>query len=193
LKKILLGVFLIALTVGLVSGAAYAAFQDTIDVTGIAITTGNADLDINGDEGIASLKVDNIYPNWQDGQLFYLSNESLSAIGLDITATLTGKSGWWTGLKDKMYVRVIEYSSEGNATWDLGDHIAGNNGAITHDTGWKTLAEWDINTYLLSGSAIAPTNDRYYVVWGWIVNTAGNEIASKTVNLSYRIYGTQHL
>ena len=194
MKKILLGVFLIALTVGLVSGAAYALFFDTVTVSGIAITTGNADLRINGDDNLAGLVINDIYPNWQDGQLFYLSNKSLSNIGLDVTSKLTVKSGstGWNALKDKMYVRVIEYAEVGSAGNDLTDKVAGNAGTITHDTGWYKLSDWDVNTYTLSGSAIAQSGDRYYVVWGWVDNTAGNEIAGKNVTLTYQIYGTQH-
>jgi inosine-uridine nucleoside N-ribohydrolase len=46
MKKILLSILAIALTVGTVSASAYALFTDTANISGITITSGNADLQV---------------------------------------------------------------------------------------------------------------------------------------------------
>jgi len=49
LKKIIFSFLAIALTIGVVSGTAYALFFDTATVAGISVTAGSADIKISGD------------------------------------------------------------------------------------------------------------------------------------------------
>jgi len=46
MKKIFMSILAIALTIGAVSGTAYALFSDTTSISGITITSGNADLQV---------------------------------------------------------------------------------------------------------------------------------------------------
>lgn len=188
----------IALTVGLVSGAAYAVFSDTVEVNGIAITAGNADLRIgmNGGEwnGVTDYLMDleDIYPGYMTGDKFRLINESSSAIGLDVEGRLTAKSGNWDILKNKVEVAVVEYSSEGWAN-NAADTNTVNNGHITESTGWKTLNWWFNNDGEITGSPIAQGAERHFVLWYRVDGDAGNEIAEKNVNLNITLTGTQAL
>ena len=194
MKKILLSVLAITLTVGLVSGAAYAVFSDTAEVNGIAISTGNADLRINGANNLSNaLDVDNVYPGWMDGEKFYLTNNSSSNIGLEVTAKIREKSQDWNILKDEIKVRVLEYVNESHANNDLNDGKPGENISTppTKDTGWKTLEEWKASEKEITGSPISQNDTRYYVVWGYVNSSAGNNIAQKNVRVNYDLVGTQ--
>lgn len=194
MNKILLSVLAIVLTVGIVSGTAYALFSDTVTVSGVTLATGNADLKINGDNdtlGPLALSTSKTYPGWMDGQYFTLDNKSGADIGLAVTARITSASDDWGVLNSIVQVAVIEYAGPGSANNDLADKIPGNAGTILANTGWKTLADWHNVTPTSIGTTIPKGGTHHFVLWGMIPTSAGNAIAGKTVGTNWLLTGTQ--
>lgn len=199
MKKIYLSILAIVLTVGMVSGAAYALFNDTVAVSGLTVTTGNADLKVNGDDSSTNglgFSMQDIYPGWMDGKRFYLTNKSQSDISLDLSTILSTYTNNTTSdyhyLKDQVSIAILEYSSGAEANTDLTDGIPGNT-TNTHNTGWKTLAEWKDSSKKISSSPLAKDAYRYYIIWAKVDSGAGNEIAEKNLTTNFVITGEQHL
>jgi predicted ribosomally synthesized peptide with SipW-like signal peptide len=189
MKKILLSVLAIALTVGVVSGTAYALFTDTASVNGITFTSGNADLRValdNANSGpfgtpfgesqtfsnaLNSYLFGYMYPGYENWGYFRLDNNSASAIPLTLTGQLkNGVSGNWVELKDKIQVKMTK--GDGN-----------------YLTEWYTLDQWNSAPRSLGSLDIDETlTYRIYVR----VLAAGNEIANKTLSsVQFDFVGTQ--
>ena len=186
MNKIILSVLAIALTVGVVSGTAYALFSDTVNVAGITMSSGNADLEVY-DGGtltpiatwVSSLnssgKLQKLYPGWKDYTVMDFENKSLSVIGLNLKAQLTSAGGDWGALKDKIWVAVS----------DTG------NGQNFPTSGWHTLAEWNAAP-ISFGTILASGEKKPYKVFLQILGSVGNEIADKSLsNVTIVFTGTQ--
>lgn len=177
----------IAMTVGLVSGAAYALFSDTATISGVTMATGNADLKISGDTETTgyddnfvfpagfNTNISAIFPGFEDYANLWLKNDSDSHIKLDVTARLTSAGGDWGTLKDVLQIKVIADSKDGAST------------------GWKTLAEWNAD-----GGVYFPGDDidqgafRKYYVYFRVPSTATNTIADKALsNVTFVLTATQ--
>ena len=144
MKKIILSALAIVLTVGVVSGTAYAIFSDSVTVSNIAFTTGNADLQFSDDSStwqdsyyFPTWLAENIYPGYNDYATFYVKNNSTSPISLDLSTRLTGATNDWGVLSPIARVWI------GNNTGSVG-------------VGYETLAWWnsterDLNVVLTQG------------------------------------------
>ena len=181
MKKILLSILAIALTVGTVSASAYALFTTTETVSGITITSGNADLviydggtttEISGFVGSLNGKLANLYPKFKDYTNVDFKNTSTSNIGLNLKMQLTNAGGNWNELKDKVYIAISPKGVE--------------------PTNWYTLAQWNANPISFGGIlAHDDTADSYRFSIA-VADNAGNEIAGKSIsNVTFVITGTQ--
>ncbi|MDD2482783.1 MAG: hypothetical protein PHE32_03845 [Candidatus Shapirobacteria bacterium] len=189
MKKIFMSILAIALTIGAVSGTAYALFSDTVDVAGITMTSGNANLEIydsgtNQTKKIAtwiteslnpSGKLSNLYPGFKDYTKMDFKNESASAIGLDLKAQLTSAGGDWGYLKDKIYMTIKD-------TYTIGSFPT---------EGWYTLEQLNSSPRAF-GITLAHKEVKTYYVFVKILDSVGNEIAGKSLsNVSFVFTGTQ--
>jgi hypothetical protein len=192
LKKIIFGVLGIVLAVTLVSGSAYALFSDTVPVSGLSLSTGSADLKINGNLDAISnaLSVTNAYPGWIDGVAFSLTNSSTTPIQLDTAARLTAATGSWGELSPVVMVAVVEYASstDANNAMSAKNPVLAN---VTANTGWLSLADWNSSTPTSFGTTLPNSGIHYYVLWSMIPSSADNSIAGKAVSVDYLITGTQ--
>jgi hypothetical protein len=185
MKKILISMLAIAITIGAVTSSAYALFSDTVKVAGVTITSGNADLelydggtDIKLQSFVSALNTSgalkNLYPGFKDYTEIDFENKSTADINLNLKGQLTAASGDWGYLKDKIWIAVSKDGDE--------NHFP--------TSGWKTLAEW--NTQPISfGTALGKTREKYnfFIV---VSESAGNEIASKGIyNVTFEFTGTQ--
>ncbi len=190
MRKIYFSLTAILLVVGAVAGASYAVFSNSVTSGLNAFATGNADLkikiDTNKDGTATSNWQDevtpydqhvkdnwqNLYPGWEDTYWVYLKNDSSSPIKLKIVPEI--KNNDWNNLLDNIYMSF---------SW-----LNGSN-----DTGSKTLREWinaDDNPELVpvldQGEDAGP-----WVVKFYIPETAGNNIAEKTINFDLVFNGIQ--
>lgn len=193
MKKIFMSILAIALTVGAVSGTAYALFTDTATISGITITAGNADLKIgNGDSDHADSIVGGVIPmSLYPGIGFTLPpvnlyNNSTSNINLRVKSQITdwqnNGNGDWGALADNLYSRVINVTN--GSSYVYGD--------------WHTLREWHDTGYDLPGSSIpSATNTLWtgkasYVTEYTIHSDVGNGIANASIrNIVITMTGTQ--
>lgn len=177
MKKILMALMTIAITIGLASGAAYALFSDTATVSGIAIGSGNADLMISAMNATTGFDDDlvfpsefntalsNLYPGFEDRAEIWLRNDSASHILLDINGRLTSASGDWGALKDVIQIRV------------QADDLSGP------VTSWKTLAEWNATGGVhFPGDDIGQNEVKKYWVYLRVPSSATNSIADKSMS-----------
>jgi len=194
MKKIYLSIMAIVLTVGLVSGATYALFSDTVTISGLTVTAGNADLQINlttnnTNEGFVNnwstpLSYNDLYPGFEGNGDFWLRNISDSNISLRPVARLTSAGGDWTALKDKIQLRVTDLTN-GSYSW-----------------GWQTLAWWnseartltDTNGILAEALDLNTAFSHDFKIEVKVLESAGNEIADKNLtNITFEIVATQIL
>ena len=197
MKKIILSVLAIALTVGVVSGTAYALFFDTVQVSGITLATGNADLQVAKASGLLGLtqgtygdsmdfggtfEDDKMFPGWGTTlpkcALFWLKNNSDSPISLNLTAQLPDGGvtedvlGSWNALKD-----VVEIGLDDTL---IGPPIV-----------WNTLAQWNSSASSFDGNLIKGV-PKMMNICVRVPTSAGNEIAGKKLsNVTFNITGTQ--
>ncbi len=157
MKKILLSILAIALTVGTVSASAYALFSDTVNVSGITMTTGNANLGVydhdnartEGSKYISvsdpaigaffSQKLAAIYPGFDDVTQLWFRNESSSAIDLDLKMNLINPAGNWTELSNEVLVGISEAGGT-PTTWYTLDDL--KNGFVTFGTPLKKTDDY---------------------------------------------------
>lgn len=191
MKKIILSVLSIFLTIGLVGGTAYALFTDNAEIQGVTITSGNADLqfELGGYNGIElsywetlnlssfSSSIPRLYPGFQTQGELWLRNNSASIFPLSVFGKLTSAGGDWVALSDKIEIAINAHSGFGSGSTD-----------------WHTLAEWNSTGFAL------PTNVPHKTInshWGYDVYLkvkadAGNEISGKTLsNIVFTLTGTQ--
>ncbi len=192
MKKILIGIGQIVLTVALVSTAAYALYSDDVSVSGLTLSTGSADLQINGQQSISNaLNVSNVFPGWTQGVAFELENESSGDISLDTAARLVSATGDWATLGPVVEVAVVEYDTAQHAA----DAVAANDpglAGVVNSTGWLTLATWNGGTPTAFGTTIDTTTPHQYALWGRLPTSADNTTSGKSVTVNYVITGTQH-
>lgn len=204
MKKILLGVLAITMTVGLVSGSAYALFSDTEEVQGIAISAGNANLTVwDGtgyeDNAVLNMNFDAIYPGWRSGQRLTVRNDSLSEIGLDITGQLTGfeepnTNGIedWNVMKNNVQLAVVKYETAADAQAAIDAEDPSNGGVNQGGTGWHTLRDWRNNVYDMTDDAVEQNARGFFVVWVQVDTEVDNEIAQAELqNIELTLVGTQ--
>ncbi len=216
MKRILISIFIIAVTVGVVSGTAFAVFNNKGEVKGMTMTTGNADLKIgatgmtgegcisDGDNGKLCDSITNygtisgMYPGYLVGDYFRLKNVSQSEISLVVTTTLSayansdGYSGSWGVLKNAVEARILEYNSRDDAWWAY-ENQDYNWSKVSTSTNWHDMQWWAGNSDEITGEAIGPDQLRHFVMWIRVSDNAGNEIAEKSVDLNIEFTGTQAL
>lgn len=192
MKKILLSILAIALTVGTVSASAYALFSDTATVGGMTFTSGNADVQVALDKlggatyetgfansvnfwgALNSKLFGNMYPGFQEWGYFRIKNNSASNITLNLTGQLrNGVTGNWDALKDKIQIRITKEDGS-----DL--------------TGWVTLSDWNSTPRSLGSLPKSETPSTYRIYVQIPRDGVGNEIAGKTLSdVNFDIVGTQ--
>lgn len=194
MKKILLGIVGVIMTVGLVSGAAYALFSDTVEVKGISIASGNADLQMkvgNSYEDSVDLTAfsswtSGLYPGKADWGSFVLRNNSTSDIGLKLSMKLTAADGNWNSNNLK---KVVEF------------YIADDSSKPSHAyTSWYTLEEWNAADRPFNVT-LAQNEEKTFRIYYRVRTTykdsgnpVGNEVAGKSVTgIKFLITGTQAL
>jgi len=192
MKKIFISILALVLTVGAVSGAAYAFFSDKVTVSGITLSTGDAHLKIKpsnaGDDSfgnnldlLGSIVDEEIYPGYgMDNSVFAafsLKNKSDADIALSVTGQLTSATedpaGSWNLLKDVVQVAV-------NTSDDL------------LSSGWYSLADWNTGAIAFPGPVLDQDDTQDYKVYLRVLITAGNEIALTGLNnITFDLVGTQ--
>lgn len=190
MKKILFSLIMIAVTVGIVTASAYALFTDSSDVKGVSITSGDANLLVNGGESLnANWFADKVYPGWVSGQRFNLKNASASNINLNLTAKLSSVAYSWDSLKDTTLVALVEYSS-----WQDADAaLAAKNPSLNavENTGWISLADW-YTTAKSIDTSIQQNQTHDFVFWTMIDKEAtSQQIAGKSVSTNWLITANQ--
>ncbi len=173
------------MTVGVVSSAAYALFSSTVTVSGLTISSGNADLVIydggttlpiqdfiNGLNGTQKLK--NIYPGWHDYTVMDFVNNSASSIEMNLKGQITSYSNDWDDLKSVIQIAVSDSGTYNNPP----------------DTGWYTLNQWN-STARSIGTTLGVGETKPYKFFMKVPSTADNSISGKTVNLNFEFTGTQ--
>ncbi len=186
MKRIILGVLSIFALVAVVTGSAFALFSDTATVSGVTLSSGNADLKIETDfpnlhDGVddlnlAGFTVPALYPGVSYSHDLWLQNKSASNFALHVTGQLTAANNW-PNLADYVQVRISAKSGYG-----------------TGDTGWHTLSEWN------AAPIAFPTDIPHSMPndhWGYVIElkvdpSVGNDLANKTLsNIVFTLTGTQ--
>lgn len=185
MKKIVISILAIVLTVGVVSSSAYALFSSNVNVSGITFSTGNADLvlydggtDMLISDFIPSLngsnKLKSLYPGFRDYTNVDFYNNSASDIGLNLKMRLTSADGSWGDLNNKIYVAITPKGVEPTGA------------------DWHTLSAW--NAAPISFGTVLDHDglrDSYRVSFA-VDDNAGNEIAGKSMpNVTFVVTGTQ--
>jgi hypothetical protein len=167
MKKILLSILAIALTVGTVSASAYALFSDKVEVAGVTMTTGNANLEaydrspkldgngynyssVSGNDirNYFNTKLTNLYPNFKDYTEVWVSNRSDSKIALNPTLQITTTGGYWTELSNQISMAVVP---------DDNDALKGD--AVYAGAEWHPLSWWKDYERQLPGGVIYRSTD----------------------------------
>lgn len=200
-KRIILSLAMIALVIAGVTSATVAYFSDTVEVTGVTVAMGTADLELNtespnkpddyedGPVNLA-LNVGGLYPGLSiDGDV-WLRNVSLSAISLRPYVRLFAQ-GDWSALKNKIQIRITDKGRDGNGTYSWG---------------WQDLEWWNSEPRPVSdANGIAPeinpdgtpnpngtANSHQYLIEARVKSDAGNEIQGKSLtNVRWEIVGEQ--
>lgn len=178
----------IAMSIGITATAAYALFSDTVQVSGITFTAGNADLLVT-DYGVPSLsvsssdysnamnaKLSKLYPGFRDYTLVDFENTSTSNIGLNLKMQLTNAGGNWGDLKDVLYMAITPKD------------------ILPTGGDWKTLATWYANPITFSTEVLAHdgAKDTYRVSFA-VDDNANNSISGKSLNpVTFVFTGTQN-
>ena len=150
MKKIYLSILAIVLAIGLVSGAAYALFSDTVTVSGLTVSTGDADLELNYtgdnvddhyssvDEIPIDYPINGLYPGFEDNANFHLRNISTSDISLLPKIRLTNAETNWDELKDLIQIKITDRGTDGSGTYSWG---------------WQNLSWWNSKSRTISNTA----------------------------------------
>lgn len=187
MKKIIMSVLAIALAVGVVSSAAYALFTDTVNVAGITMTSGNANLVIMDKDtntfvsessysGALSSKLQNLYPGKVDYATMTFTNSSNSNIGLNLTAQLTNSN--WTSLGEQVQMTIVDNSF---------------NSLNVPNSGWHTLNEWRANPIAFGATLTHSTSVDYKVFIKFVDGTSAvnNAVAGNSLGGNLTFTGTQ--
>jgi len=183
MKKIFSSFLLIALVIASVSLSAYALFSSTANVGGLTFSTGNADLQISsvGTTWANTLSLDSAYTNmavgFSNAQTFYLKNNSLSNIGLNIFAKIIdnnpdNNASSWGFIGNKIKVAFQKYN--GNNWTDLSSN---------------TLSDWKNPSSNLDTLSVGSTQKYQIIV---TLDSADNSDVGKSLSdLSFQFTGTQ--
>ncbi len=208
MKKIIVGVFFLIISLGVLTGTAMSVFTSSATVTNLTITSGNAELLIgptannlmtNWD---ANLRLENLYPGYGVHpnlvyQEFFVQNNSTSNIALDVLVRMTtAPTGMWNNLSYATQLRI--------------DTADGAN-----STGWISVTSWypgyATGGAMLPGGSLAQGETKEYRAfirvahyYGWeepgyvggpaAGEVVGNEIAGQTLeNATFTFLGMQHL
>jgi hypothetical protein len=189
MKKILISMLAIAITIGAVTSSAYALFSDTVKVAGVTITSGNADLkitDVGTDTLVSSWQyanglssdLSNLYPGKVDGTWMKFTNQSKSEINLDLSAQITTYGGNWNDLYNKIQLAILDKT-----------HSINSNPPTESE--WHDLSYWYASPRSF-GSVLNSGKDEEYRLFMRVKGIAGNEIAGKYLNnLTLTFTGTQ--
>lgn len=214
MKKLWLSIVVIFVAIGLVGGAAYALLNNKGQVKGLTIETGEPDLKIgssdwtgddcsgDGEGGIICDAINNygligkMYPGYLTGKYLRLKNNSDVDIGFDVTATLSkyantsGYSGSWTALKNNVQLRFVEYKTKTDALW-AESNTDFNSTKVSKWNEWKHLEWWSNHSPTITSQTIGQGNDRHFVLWVRVLESAGNEIVNKSLDLELELDGSQ--
>lgn len=183
MRKIVFSFLTIFSVIGVVAGSAYALFSSTATVNGLTFSTGNADLQLSTDGSLWSNTLDsfpsytNMSTGFQSTQEFYLKNNSLSNIGLEI------------------FVQLLDNNESGNSTaWPIiGDNIIVNfqmfDGLNWVDLATNTLSYWKESDYSF-GSLAYDSSQKYRMTVS--LDGLADEDAGQTLSdLNLQFVGTQ--
>lgn len=197
-RRIIVGLAIIALTLAGVAGATIAYFSDRVEVTGVTIAMGTADLELNyttnntdagydansSDEIDLNLNITGLYPGYKDQGDVWLRNVSQSQISLRPYVQLFAQ-GNWNALKNKIQVKITD---------------KGHDGTGTYSWGWQDLEWWNSQVHPISDAdGIAPESDpngttysHQYLIEVKVKSDAGDEIQGKSLtNIRWVITGEQ--
>ncbi|MCL4390478.1 MAG: hypothetical protein M1484_00320 [Patescibacteria group bacterium] len=154
MKRILLSLVMILAAATMVAGATRAYYTDSVTLSGITFSTGNADLKLTqiithqwwdgtvsyttpADSGWTTYASGQFSEtNWYPGQTvtdgFYVGNFSTAQIGLTPTVSLTGYSQSVGGMDNVFLMRI---------------HGTG------YDSGWQTINWWRNNSFTMPNIA----------------------------------------
>lgn len=192
MKKIYLSILSIVATVGIVSGAAYALFSDTVTVSGLTVSTGNADLQINvmdtnlpdyykdsiSSSDLGGFTIPSLYPGFRNDEKFWLRNNSTTGFYLRPSVKLTSPGGNWDALKDVIEIKITDITDPAKYSWE-----------------WRPLSWWNSEDRTISntpGLANGNDNAHQYQIEVRIPSSADNTIKNKNLsNVTFVITGTQ--
>lgn len=187
MKKIIMSVLAIALAIGVVSSAAYALFTDTVNVAGITMTSGNADLVVT-DTGTKWLvsggnfvyflnqQLNNFYPGKVDYTNMIFTNNSKSDIGLKLSVQITAHGGNWSQLYNKIEMAIGTAANNSNNL----------------PTAWADLDYWANAPRSISDSTLTKNTPTEYRVFLRVKNSVGNEVIGQSLTgMTITFTGTQ--
>lgn len=192
MKKILLSIFAIALTVGLVSGTAYALFTDTVNVAGITMTSGNADLGVYDKtdniytpvtnsvvRNMLTTKLSNFYPGGSDYTELWFKNQSSSDIPLSLQVKIDASSTWNDDLGNNIYIAISETGDSNNLP----------------TSGWVSLNWLKANNMSFGQLAKVSATEEYklYKMFIKMSSAVDNTLANKAMNGNIVFTATQVL
>jgi len=196
MKKVIFPIVSIFAVVALVTGTAYALFSDDVQVNGVYLATGEANLKIskngvnftNGPlESGSDFNFTDLYPGYTSpAQHFWLRNDGV--VDLDVEGMLDNVTLGedWDALKDVVIVGVSPTDNPDNSN------------AV-----WGTLREWKNDGVVLPSNQLdvdEVTDYRMFVRVPLTIGEGddeeeiGNEIADKSLTgMSFVFTGTQHV
>ena len=187
MKKIIMSVLAIALAVGVVSSAAYALFTDTVNVAGITMTSGNADLVVrdtgtnwlvSGGDFVYFLnqRLNNFYPGKVDYTNMIFTNESKSDIGLKLSVQITAAGGNWNQLYNKIEMAI---GTDANNSNNL-------------PTAWADLDYWASAPRSISNDILDKNQEKEYRIFLRVKSNVGNEVIGQSLDgMTITFTGTQ--
>jgi len=203
MKKILLGFLGIALIATVVGSSAYALFSSQATITGVTLTSGNAELMLgNGNSDHATTIsgsalnpfLSNVYPGFTFNNLLaptHMYNNSSASIKLAVKGQITSWSstqGDWSALAANVSARVCKVVENANPALN----------AVSDCGNWYTLQQWHDYAIDLPGAPIDPSNGTpwsgkaAYALYFSVSPDAGNEIANSDLsNMTITFTGTQ--
>lgn len=201
MKKIIISVLAIVLTMGAVTGTAYALFSDNATIQGVTINSGNAalrfDVSTSGpglDGGptlnLSSFTIPKIYPGFAQNGSLWLMNLSQSNIALHVTGRLTSATTWDPTLAGKIYLNVVAKNGYGAGPYTP------TGSPTAYETGWQSLATWNTTDIAfptdIPHDMVSHNNHWGYDVYMAVDSNADNSIANKTLGgVVFTLTGTQ--
>lgn len=194
-SKILLSLVTIAAVGAIAVGGTIAYFSDSVPITGITMSSGNADLKISNQENgsyvdefnataYASTTLQNLYPGEDllgtDGLNFYLKNASASNIGLDTYFKVETTSGDYS-LCNAIQLKLVRMGG-----YETGYHSLCWWRDTFGATGWRMMDEEGVPEVIYQG------NVHGWTAFAKVDPNAGNEIAGKSLGVKITFDAQQH-